>query len=470
LSEMQHPPVDFRLRRAALIIATMSSFLTPFMASSVNVALPSIGQEFGLSAVVLSWIPTAYLLAAAMFLVPFGRISDISGRKRIFVIGIVIDAIASLLGGLSPTAAWLITFRVLQGIGGAMIFGTGIAILTSVYPPKERGRVLGINAAAVYAGLSFGPPASGLLTAWLGWRSIFFTNMILGLIIFSVTLWGLRGEWHGAKGEKLDLPGSVIYSLSLFAVMYGFSELPAWYGWLLLAGGIVGVAGFILWESRAEQPVLDIRLFRNNSVFAFSNLAALINYSATAASGFLMSIYLQSVKGLSPEKAGLVLIFQPVLMSILSPIAGRLSDRVEPRWISSVGMILTTIGLVMLTFLNAASGLVLVFVSLAVLGAGFGLFSSPNTNAIMSAVERRSYGVASATLGTMRLIGQTLSLGIAMLLFSFFMGQLQITPESQPLFLAAMRTAYIIFAVLCFGGIFASLARGEMHGKGAKTL
>lgn len=456
--------VDSRLKRAALIIATLSSFLTPFMASSVNVALPSIGQEFGLSAVTLSWIPTAYLLAAAMFLVPFGRIADIYGRKKIFIWGVIIDALASFFGAIAGSEELLITFRVLQGIGGAMIFGTGIAILTSVFPPGERGRVLGINAAAVYSGLSLGPPASGLLTAYFGWRSIFFTNMTLGLLIIAVTLWGLHGEWHGARGEKLDIPGSVIYSLSLVAVMFGFSQLPGAIGWVLLTAGAFGILAFILWESKAAQPVLDIGLFRNNSVFALSNVAALVNYSATAAVGFLMSLYLQYIKGISPENTGLILIFQPVLMTIISPIAGRLSDRVEPRWISSLGMIFTTIGLVLLIFLDADSGLTLVFISLAVLGAGFGLFSSPNTNAIMGSVERRCYGVASATLGTMRLIGQTLSLGIAMLLFSFFMGQLQITPDSYPLFLSSMRTACIIFAVLCFGGIFASLARGKMHG------
>jgi MFS family permease len=219
----------------------------------------------------------------------------------------------------------------------------------------------------------------------------------------------------------------------------------------------------VWWETRQKQPVLNISFFRNNTVFAFSNLAALINYSATFAVAFLLSLYLQYVKGFSPEHAGLILIAQPVIMVICSPIAGSLSDRIEPRIVASIGMALTTAGLVMLTFLSNVTSLQYVLISLVILGLGFGFFSSPNTNAVMGSVERKFYGVASGTLGTMRLTGQAFSMGMVLLLFALYIGRVQITPEYYPLFLKSMKIAFSISAALCFAGIFASIARGRTH-------
>lgn len=460
---MQNHPEAPVSKGIALLIASMSSFLTPFTASSVNIALPRIGNELSLNAIELNWVATAYLLADAVFLVPFGRIADIYGRKKIYRIGIIIDAAASILCAFSTSGLMLILFRVLQGLGGAMIFGTGISILTSVYPPRERGRALGIATASVYIGLSVGPLVGGFFTEHLGWQSIFFLNAFIGLVIIIAVIWKLAGEWAEARGEKIDYVGSIIYSLSLVAIMFGFSELPDLRrAWLILTG-ITGMAVFIRWEQEQRHPVLNIGLFKNNNVFALSNLAALINYSATFAVGFLMSLYLQYVKGFSPQMAGLILIAQPIMMAACSPLAGSLSDRAEPRVIASIGMALTTMGLIMLAFLDNHSGMAFVVISLLILGTGFGLFSSPNTNAVMGSVEKRYYGVASGTLGTMRLLGQTFSLGIALLLFALFIGRVPITPAYYPMFLKSMRVAFIIASVLCFGGIFASAARGKTH-------
>jgi EmrB/QacA subfamily drug resistance transporter len=450
-------------KNAVLIIAGMSSFLTPFTSSSVNIALPSIDREILLNAVALSWVATAYLLAAAALLVPFGRIADIYGRKRIFLFGIIIDAIASILCATSHSGVWLIAFRALQGLGGAMIFGTGVAILTSVFPVQERGRALGINVAAVYTGLSVGPLVGGSLTEHLGWRSIFFLNSFLGMIVIIAVLWKLKGEWAGSRGEKFDYIGSIIYCLTLVAIIYGFSEIPALLGaWLILAG-ILGLFIFIRWEMRSQHPVLNISFFRENIIFRYSNLAALINYSATYAVAFLLSLYLQYIKGFTPEHAGLILMAQPVVMVICSPIAGSLSDRLEPRIVASAGMALTTVGLVLLIFLGGNTALAFVLVSLVVLGLGFGFFSSPNTNAVMSSVDKRFYGVASGMLGTMRLTGQMFSMAVSLLLFAIYIGKAQITPENYPSFLTSMKIAFIISAALCFAGIFASIARGKTH-------
>jgi EmrB/QacA subfamily drug resistance transporter len=451
-------------KRAALLVATLTAFLTPFMGASVNIALPSIGKEFATGAVLLGWIATSYLLAAAMFLVPFGRIADIYGRKKIFTYGIVIYAISSLLSAIAPSAMLLLWFRILQGIGGAMIFGTGIAILTSVFPAGERGKILGINVAAVYLGLSLGPFLGGFLTQHLGWRSIFLLNVPLSLVIIVFVLWKLKGEWAGAKGEKVDFVGSLIYSLTLPAIMYGFSLLPAISGaWLILLG-VLGLVVFVKWEMRAKSPVFDMNLFRNNTVFAFSNLAALINYGATFAVGFLLSLYLQYTKGLSPQYAGTILVSQPLVMALFSPLAGRLSDKIEPRIVASIGMTFTVVGLFLFTFLSQNTSLQYIIGCLIVLGFGLALFSSPNTNAIMGSVEKRFYGVASATVGTMRLTGQMLSMGIAMLVLALYIGHAQIAPENYPLFLRSAKSAFIIFTLICFGGIFASLSRGKVRG------
>ena len=450
-------------KRAALLVATLASFLTPFMGSSVNIALPSIGKEFLMDAVLLNWVATSYLLAAAMFLVPFGKIADIYGRKKIFLYGVLIYTISSFLSAISTSAITLISFRILQGIGSAMIFGTGVAILTSVFPVGERGKVLGINAAAIYLGLSLGPFLGGVLTQHFSWRSIFLANVPLGLVIVIFAFCKLKGEWAEARGEKFDFIGSIVYGISLATIMYGFSLIPAMSGLWLVLGGIFVLLLFVGWETKAENPVLDINLFRNNTVFAFSNLAALINYSATFAVGFFLSLYLQYIKALSPQNAGLILVSQPVVMAIFSPFAGRLSDKFEPRIIASAGMALSVVSLSLFAFLNQKTALEFVVASLILLGFGLALFSSPNTNAVMSSVERRFYGVASATLGTMRLTGQMLSMGIAMLIFAIYIGKVQITPQYYSLFLTSIKAAFIIFAVLCFAGIFASLARGKVR-------
>jgi EmrB/QacA subfamily drug resistance transporter len=452
-------------RQAALFAATLASFLTAFTGSSINIALPALGRDFSMDAILLSWVPTSFLLAAAMFLVPIGRLADIHGRKKVFALGTSVFTVASLLSGLAPSAALLIAARALQGIGGAMISGTGVAILTSVFPPQERGRVLGINVAAVYLGLSLGPPLGGILTQQLGWRSIFLVTIPLGLAIIAFVLWRLEGEWAEARGESFDLFGSIIYAAALVSLMYGFSQLPALVGAVLIAAGLLGFVGFSLWELSAKSPVLNLRLFRSNRTFTFSNLAALIHYAAVFAVTFLLSLYLQYLKGLSPQQAGLVLIFQPVVQFLFSPAAGRLSDRVEPRVLASAGMMLTSAGLFLLVLLSPTTPLWAIVAILILMGFGYALFSSPNMNAIMGSVERKSYGVASGMLATMRLIGQMLSMGIATLLFALFIGRAEITPELYPLFATSARVAFVVFAILCVIGVFASLARGDIRSR-----
>lgn len=451
---------DRSTRRPALLVATLANFLTPFMGSSVNIALPSIGAEFAVDAIVLSWIPTAFLLAAAMVAVPSGRISDIYGMKRIFSYGVILFTAASLLSAISSSALSLIVFRAFQGMAGGMIFVTGLAIVTSVYPPHERGKAIGINIATIYIALSLGPVLGGIMTQYLGWRSLFFAMIPLGVTILTITWWKLDSEWAASRGEKFDLTGALLYAIVLVMVMYGFSRLPSLKGVVLVGFGIIGFAGFVMFELRLDSPLLNLRLFRNRT-FAFSNLAAFINYSANFTVGFLMSLYLQYIKGLDPQSAGLILVAQPVVMAVFAPIAGRLSDRFPAQKLASLGMALCTTGLFILTFITAQSSIAMVSGGLIVLGLGFGFFSSPNTSAIMGSVEKRFYGVASAMVSTMRLLGQMLSMGLALMVFALLIGNVRITPDRYPALLESIHTVLIICTVLCFLGIFVSLARGD---------
>lgn len=450
-------------RRVVLLVAAVASFLTPFMGSSINIALPSIGSEFSTDAVTLSWVITAYFLAAAVFLVPVGRFADIHGRRKVFLSGMIGYSVVSLLCGLAVSQTMLIALRALQGFTDAMMFGTGVAIVTSVFPPERRGRALGVTVAAVYSGSALGPFIGGIMTQAFGWRSIFYLTTVLGLIAVTLTLWKMRGEWAEARGQKLDIVGSFLYGVALVGIMYGFSVLPSLNGAWLLLGGAVFMGAFFWREGAVAYPVLDISLFRGNPTFAFSNLAALINYAATFALSFLLSLFLQYIKGMSPQAAGLLMLSQPVVMAVSSPLAGRLSDRVEPRLVSTVGMGMTVVGLLLISFMTAASPFGLIMAILMLCGLGFGLFSSPNTSAIMGSVTRKHYAVASATTGVMRLVGQMLSMGIAALVISVIVGQVEITPERYSAFLTAFRVGFRIFAALCFGGIFASLARGKVR-------
>ncbi len=447
--------------RLTLAATTLAAFLTPFMAAAANIALPSIGRAWHLDAVTLGWVATSYLVAAAAFLVPVGKLADIHGRRGIFVGGLGVYAAASAACALAPSASLLIAARVVQGLGGAMMFGTGVAILISIYPPAKRGWALGINVAGVYLGLSFGPFVGGLLTDHLGWRSVFLVNAGLGALATGVTLGWLRGERPEASGERLDLVGSALYSAGLTAFMIGFARLPRATGIDTMALGVVALVLFVRRQLASPAPLLDMALFRHNRVFALSNAAALVNYSATFAVGFLLSLYLQQVRGLTPQAAGALLVAQPVAQALLSPAAGRLSDRVEPRMVASAGMALTVIGLAMLAALGRSTPLGFVAGCLALLGCGFGLFSSPNTNAVMGAVERRDYGLASSILASSRLVGQMLSMGLATLLLALFVGRVRLTATQPDAFLRSTRMGFLVFAGLCLLGTFASLARGR---------
>jgi MFS family permease len=275
--------------------------------------------------------------------------------------------------------------------------------------------------------------------------------------VLSFVFLRLKGEWAECKGEKFDVKSAVVYSLALLFLMYGFSLIPETLGIILTSAGIIGILAFVVTDMNVKNPLLDMGLFFKNKVFAFSNLAALINYSTTTGAVFLLSLYLQYILGYTPQKAGLALLPLPLIMVIISPVAGELSDKIDPRVLASVGMALTTVGLSFFIFVGFFTELPYIIAGQIVLGTGFALFASPNTNAIMGSVKKRNYGVASATASTMRLTGQVLSFGIAILIFSLIIGKVQITPDTYFNLLESIRIAFKIFAVICFFGIFATL-------------
>jgi len=450
-------------RYSVLAVVCLSGALVPFTTSSINLALPQISEELSMNAIALSWIVTAFLLTAAIFQVPFGRVGDMFGRKKVLTTGVIMFSLASIACALSPTGNFLIAARFIQGIACAMLFGVNMAIVTSVFPANERGKALGINTAVVYFAIASGPFLGGMLTHYWGWRSIFVATSGLGMLALVGILTILKGEWVDAKGERYDWWGTLIYAFGLSAIIYGCSVLPSFAGFCLIAAGVATFALFVYYEKKQSAPVFNINIFLSNRLFRMSSFAALINYSATFAIGFMLSLYLQYVKGFDAQKAGLVLVIQPVIQTIVSPLAGKWSDRVNASHVATLGMTIIVICLMAMLFLTPDTPLAMLIAILTVLGVGFALFSSPNVNVIMGSVEKRYLGMASATTGTMRLTGQSISMGITMMMISIFVGKIQITTDVYPLFMQCLRYTFGIFVVLCILGVWTSMGRSKTH-------
>ncbi|MBI9079959.1 MAG: MFS transporter [Pseudodesulfovibrio sp.] len=455
------PNENAMVKSSTLWVVSLSVFMFSFMISSVNIALPAIQAEFSASAVLLSWVATAYLLASGVVLVPAGKLGDIYGRKKIFTIGIVVFSVFTMVTAFAPSIYWLITFRVLQGIGAAMSMATSMAIIADVFPVNERGKAMGVTVACVYIGYSVGPFVGGWLTSLLGWRSIFFINAPIGILSLYLSVVKIRKEWADAENERFDMIGGVLYGGSLSSMMVGLTVLPGWTGIGLVITGIIGFVIFAYYLTKTRFPILDIRLFYSNRTFTFSSLAALINYSATFAVAFLLSLYLQYVKGMTPQATGIILVSQPLVQALCSPMAGRLSDTTKPAVIASSGMGLTALMLLSFAFLTAATPIFIIVCELMILGLGFALFSSPNMNAIMSSVEKNQYGIASGTVATMRLIGQMLSMALVTLAFSLFIGDREISLANHDTFLRSTNILFLVFTITCIVGIYFSLNRSK---------
>ncbi len=444
-------------KTVTLAIAAIPAFFSPFVGSSVSVALPSIGEEFNVNTILLGWVVTSYLLAAGVLSIPFGRVADMLGVKKLFTFSLFTYSLGFFLATVSPTAEFLIFSRIVQGIGAAMDYATRVAILTFVFPASERGKAIGINTGFTYAGLSLGPFIGGFLTQSFGWRTIFLVNIPSGFFALILAVLKLKIGLISDKNEKFDFTGSIIYGFTLLLTIYGLSEnIPS-----LLFTGLIFLLVFTVYENKIKHPVFQVKLLKQNLTFSFSNLAALLNYTSTFATGFILSLYLQYLKNLTPQETGLILLTQPVTMAAAAPLAGWLSDKIEPRTVASTGMAVAATSLYTLSKLNIETPLTNLILSLTFLGLGLGLFSPSNTNAIMGSVEKSFLGVASATVSTMRLIGQLLSMALTMSIISFF-NNAATNPLNHFTFTEAANTTFKVFTIICFAGVFVSLARGKV--------
>jgi EmrB/QacA subfamily drug resistance transporter len=448
-------------KRVLLLVASLSSFLVPYTVSSIAVALPAIGEDLGLDAVGMGWVTSAYLLTAAICILPFGKLADMHGRKRLFLLGNVLFIVGSFFAALAWSGTVLIAARVVQGLGGSLVFATSIAIVTAVFSPGERGRAIGIITATIYGGLSIGPFLGGILTQQLGWPSIFLINVPIGIIATLATLAYIPGEWADGGSRRFDAVGAILYGLMLIGVLYGLTLMPAPGAILWMATGVLFLYGFARWERGHPAPMLDLGLFRNNTVFLFSNVASLINYAVVFAVSFLMSLSLQYNGGFDAQTTGIILVSMPIVQMVVSPLSGHLSDRIDPRILATAGMAFTTAGLGMMAFLPESTSLIFIIFGLLILGLGYGLFAPPNTNAIMSSVEVYNLGVASAMVATMRAIGQMVSMAIAMMVFSFTLGSQAISPLVYPELRNAVTITFSIFFFIGLVGIWCSYARGK---------
>jgi EmrB/QacA subfamily drug resistance transporter len=410
-----------------------------------------------------------YLMASAMFVMIFGRVADSVGRKKIFLIGTAAVIVTSVMAALAVNGTMLLGARFLQGVSAAMLYATQMALVTSAFPAHERGKMIGLVTGLIYVGLSVGPLLGGYLIDLFGWRAAFLMQVPMAIVVLALGITTVKSEWRGDTDTPFDNAGAVLWCISIALFCYGISRLPAFDGLAVLLLSTLSVWWFVYHARRTTNPLWDVNLFFSNRVFTLSAAAALIVYSATYAIVVLLSLYLQAIQGLSATFAGMILMIQPITMAILSPLTGRLSDRLEPRLLASTGMAITTVGLYLLSRMDAQTSVDYVIASLIMTGTGFSLFSPPNVNAIMGSVSSKHHGSASGAVATTRIIGQLSSMVIVTLALTLMMGNTPVSPETYPQLARAISLSFSIGVALCLPGILLSLARGRVHRKSQCT-
>ena len=457
-------------QRNALAVGVLTNLIVSFLGSVMNLSTPDISSEFSVGAGTVSWFVTSYILASAVFSVPFGKYADLHGRKKILMLGLGLLSVTSGLIILPKSFGLLLVLRFIQGIGAAMIFATNVAIVSCAYPAGGRGKALGITISAAYIGQSAGPVLGGFLNHQMGWRSIQLFILAISLAALLSVLRKLPWDKRREDAGPMDFAGSILLVSSLVLLMYGFSSLGSGgAGKICLAAGALLLVMFIRYEFAISNPVINVRLFAENKGYMLSNFAAMLNYGATYMIAFVLPIYLQTVKGFDSQSAGFIMAAQPVVIALLAARIGRLSDRRCPFRLASLGMLLSAAGLLCFSFLRLDTSVAQIVFSLVLVGLGFSFFSSPNTNAIMSFVGEDQYGMASSVMAAMRAVGNTASMAGITLLLSLRLGNIQLAQAPPAEVVSAIGPAFLVFAAVCGVGVYLSASRRSVSHKEKKT-
>ena len=441
------------LEKSVILLAAVVSYVGAFLAN-ISVALPLIARELAMSNILQNWVATIFLLSIAALSIPLGKLTSKYGLKKSLLIGIIFTLIGVIISCFSNTSYMLLFSRVVQGIGIAIINVASMALIVSAVPPETREQALGLNIAGVYIGLSSAPVIGGFVIYYLGWQSVFYV-MLPFLLVSAYLCYALDDEWTMYDGS-IDKLGSLIYMFGILLFVYGFTIINTSLGIILLVIGLALLICFAYIELRIDNPIFEVRLFKN-ARFSSSNLASLISYLATFVITYIVTYHFQYIMGIDSQMSGLPLIVTPVMMAIIAPISGRISDKIDPQKLAAIGMGFVTVAILILCFLDETTPLYLIIIAMFLQGLGYGLFSTPNTNAIMSSVPKEETGTASASLAAMRVIGQTLSIGLLTVIFAYIMGNVPIVPENYPLLMASSRISCIVSAILCVIAVCASL-------------
>ena len=448
--------MKFDLETIVIAVSFITSFFAVFLSNGIIIGVPAIAQEFAMNNVIQNWVPTIFFLVVAVFTVPAGQISGKFGVKKTLLAGVVLYLLASVGACLSFSTETFLVFRILQGAGVAFLNVSAMAMVVQAVKPQNRGKALGFTVTGVYLATSLSPVICGFLVQNLGWRSMFY--FVIPFLVLCIILMVLKipGEWKTYEKDKIDKTGSILYGIGILAFIYGFTTLTTTNGLLITIIGIVMLIIFGAYELRQKSPVFNMNLFKNKK-FTSSNIAALCSYIAVMVITTILNYHFQYVRGWNAQMSGLILIITPIIMAIMAPNAGKLSDRIHPQKLAAIGMAIATVAMLILTFLTRDTPLYLVVVAMILQGFGMGLFSSPNMNAIMSSVPPKDAPPASASQATMRTIGQTMSLGLLTLVFAWVMGSLELAPQYASMIVQASQTICLICTVACVLAVFASL-------------
>lgn len=440
-----------------VFVSFITSFFAVFLSAGIVLGVPAIANEFGMNNIVQNWIPTIALLVVAVFTLPAGQISGKYGVKKSLIGGVLIFLIASIGACLSFSTESFLFFRVVQGIGMAFLNVSAMAMVVQAVKPQNRGKALGFTVTGIYLAGSLSPVLCGFLVFNLGWRSMFYFVVPFLILCLALMIWKIPGEWKTSEGSKIDKIGYILYGIGILLFIYGFTNLINTFGEICIIIGLILIAIFVYYELKVDSPAFNMKLFKNMK-FASSNVAALCSYLAIAAITTILNYHFQYVRGWNAQMSGLILIITPLIMAIIAPNAGKLSDSIHPQKLAAIGMSIATVTLIILIFLDKNTPLYLIVIAMILQGIGMGLFTSPNTNAIMSSVPPNETPNASAAQSAMRTIGQTMSLGLLTLIFAWIMGSLKLSSQYADLIVKSSQIICIICTIICIIAIFASLA------------